>query len=105
MLIVTERGEIFRIDNESVPEPVKEWLYNKAYVFHNDIEMEDCWVADVCKRDVIHDSSGEYEFAGSKVFDHEPTNEELYALMGKHDALRYSYVTVTKARRLHEEFD
>lgn len=105
MLIVTERGESFRVNNDDVPEPVKEWLYNKAYVFHDDIEMEDCWVADVCKQDVFHSNSGEYEFAGGKVFDHEPTNEELYALMGKHDALRYSYVTVTKAKRLHEEFD
>lgn len=105
MLIITERGESFRVDNDAVPEAVKEWLYNKAYVFHDDIEMEDCWVADVCKQDVLRSNSGEYEFAGSKVYDHEPSDEELYALMGKHDALRYSYVTVTKAKRLHEEFD
>lgn len=102
MLLVNERGDSFHIDEDLIPQNAQEWLNNKSYMFSEDVELEECWVACVNKRNF---DSKEYEYVGEKVYDHEPTKEELLWLMANHDALRLSYVVVDKALRFREQYD
>ena len=104
MIFVTERGDHFQIPDEQIPDGCKEWLWNKTFMFHEDEKLEDCWVASVYKKD-FDARPAEYNYAGEKIFDHEPTKEELFFLMASYDAVRFSYVMVDKALRYHEEYD
>ena len=103
MLFVNRYGDNFHIEDDRVPDVNRDWLWNKTYMFPDDARLEECWVASVSKCVPMH--SDQYEYVGEKVYDHEPTKEELLWLMAHFDAVRYSYVTVDKALRYAEEED
>lgn len=105
MTIVTENGSVIRTNDRSIVDGLsdheKSHYYDKAVILSDDLELEPCWVATVCRQKwgrVI-----EYEFVGEEIYDHEPTKEELLYLMASLEALRHSYVTVDKAWQLKEE--
>ena len=63
-----------------------------------------CWVATLCENDVFKTMSCDrYEYIATRIYDHEPSQNEILMFMAKYDAVDMSYVTIDKAFRLNEE--
>lgn len=97
MLVATEHGFGFHIDESDIPA----WVCNKqhinATIFPDKAELVECWVASVNK---INQDGKTYVCVDSKVFDNEPKKEDLLYLLGKHDAIDNSYISISKAYRM-----
>ena len=105
MRLISEHGNDFHINDDLIPENTKDWFWNKCYLFSEEVELEECWVASVYRKNWDHGRNPEYEYAGEKLYDHEPSKEELLWLMAHFDSVRNGYVTVEKALRYHEVYD
>ena len=104
MLFINEMGKYFHVPNDYIPEENREWCFNKSFMFHDEVDLEECWAVEICKEN-IHERHNPYEYVGEKIFDHEPTKEEILWVMGKFDAVRFSYARVSKVLRYKEPDD
>lgn len=100
MFIVDEKGERVHIDDAMIPEKMKEWTHRNVKMYHDDTKLEECWIASVYST-----FNNENEFKGEKIYDHDPTQEELIWLMCEKNSLRFSYVEVKKGYRLYDPID
>lgn len=102
MLAVTEHGDGFVVDDQQTPEELKRYLWNETYLFHENVELINQWVATVCAYDW---NKKKYKYVGEKMYDHEPTKSEILWLMGKYDVVRNGYVIVDKVFCVQEKDD
>lgn len=105
MKLISEYGVNLHVDNKQIP---KEAIRGsqRAYLIADDAELEKVWVATLFTDNIDY---GEYktktasDCIAQKVFEHEPSQNEILMFMAKYDAVYMSYVTIDKAFRLNEE--
>ena len=103
MKLISEYGANIHIDNKQIPKEAIR-CSQRAYLFNDGVELEKCWVATLYENDVVKTMSCDrYEYIAMRIYDHEPSQNEILMFMAKYDAVDMSYVTIDKAFRLNEE--
>ena len=103
MYIIDEHGNKGYIDDNQLPESMKEWVFGHVQLINDHFELERCYVAQVNKRSF--ETKNAYDFIGERVYDHYPTKEELIWLLCEYQVLNNGYVSVQEAWRYHEVYD
>ena len=91
MRIISEYGESMSIFDDALPKGMTERAYQTTYMIDDDAYLKKMWVATVCAYGF---DSGDYEYAGERMYDHLPSEDELLALLAKHKAMNSGYVQV-----------
>lgn len=108
MKVIDERGRVLPVDDSSIN-------YKHEYVaaFSNVVMisdrayLQDIWIA-TCQKDHrknVFDPRDELEFVKDKVYDHEPTKDELIQFMCANECGLYDIVSVQKGYRLMMQND
>lgn len=107
MKVIDERGHVLPVDdtsidyeNEFIP-----YMSNVVMVADN-VYLQDIWIA-TCQRDLSRrvPYQKDIEFVKDKVYDHEPTKDELIQFMCANECGLYDLVSVEKAYRLMADDD
>ena len=99
MRLVTKYGGSVHIDDELLPDKMKDWMWDDAKIVQDHLKVKKYWLATVQEKDF---NSKVYEFKEEKVFEHQPTDEDLLYLLCKYAAFK-TIVTVEEAYQVCEE--
>lgn len=100
MRIITKHGDNIQLDNNALPESIKDWTCEEASIIQDNVKLKKCWLVIVQEKDFTPHS--DYEFVEQKIFDYEPTEDDLLFLLSKH-SLFCSIVSVNECYRAYEE--
>lgn len=107
MKVIDERGRVLPVDdstldyeNEFIP------CTSNVVMVCDSVYLQDVWIA-TCQKDLSKKipRQDELEFVNDKVYDHEPTKDELIQFMCSNGCALHDIVSVEKGYRLmvHED--
>ena len=77
--VINQNGERIQLDNYD-----GEWLYEKAAIVDDDVELEDIWILELSTGNDRSRENFEMEFVTDILFTHEPTKDEILRAMVVH---------------------
>ena len=107
MKVIDERGRVLPVDdsslnyeNEFIP------CVSNVVMIADDVYLQDIWIA-TCQRDLSRrvPYQKDIEFVKDKIYDHEPTKDELIQFMCANECGLYDIVSVEKGYRLMVDDD
>ena len=82
MYLVNKHGSKVHLNDEMLPESMKEWMCEDARLFQDNVTLQECWLVQVLEKQFHQGAT--YEFVEEKLYDHQPSKEELLWLVGKY---------------------
>ena len=102
MKLISEYGVSMNVDEKKMPKEALGRTAQKAYLFNDGVELEKCWVATLYENDAVKTMSCDrYEYIATRIYDHEPSQNEILMFMAKYDSMENSYVKIDKSYRLN----
>ena len=77
--VINQNGERIQLDNYD-----GEWLYEKAAIVDDDVELEDIWILELSTGNDRSRENFEMEFVTDILLTHEPTKDEILRAMVVH---------------------
>lgn len=107
MKLISEFGVNMNIDSKKVPKDALGWSTQRAYLFDDGVELERCWVATLYENDISANCGRDdrYEYVATRIYDHEPSQNEILMFMAKYNSMSFSYVKIDKSYRLKEKLE
>lgn len=102
MRIIDEKGRSLPVDDSSLDyENGYIPSYSNVVMVCDDVYLQDAWIV-TCQKDLSKKITrqDELEFVNDKVYDHEPTKDELIQFMCSNGCGLYDIVSVEKGYRL-----
>lgn len=107
MKVITEYGTELSVDTSKLDFD-KEFVpcLSQVTLISEDVYLEPVWIAYLYKNTNNKQVHTNMEYVSEKVFNHEPSENELIYFMAANGALPYNYyVTVEKGYRYNREYD
>lgn len=107
MKVITEYGTELSVDTSKLDFD-KEFVpcLSQVTLISEDVYLEPVWIAYLYKNTNNNQVHTNMEYISEKVFNHEPSENELIYFMAANGALPYNYyVTVEKGYRYNREYD
>ena len=106
MKLISEHGINMHIDNKSIPKDALGYGGHRAYLLDDDVTLEKCWAATLYENDITANMRYDrYDYVATRIYDHEPSQNEILMFMAKYDSMRYSYVKIDKSYRIKENLE
>lgn len=107
MKVIDEKGRVLPVDDSSINyEDEYVPSFSNVVMIDDSVYLQDVWIV-TCQKDLSRKipCKDEIEFVADKVYDHEPTQEELIQFMCSNGCGFYDVVSVEKSHRLMMEDD
>lgn len=106
--VIDERGRVLPVDDSSL-DYEHEYVasFSNAVLISDGVYLQDIWIA-TCQKDHrknVFDRRDEIEFVKDRVYDHEPTKDELIQFMCANGCGLCDLVSVEKGYRLMVDND
>lgn len=102
MKVIDENGRVLPVD-DSVIDYENEFIpcFSNVVMVADDVYLQDIWIVS-CQKDLSRKipRQEDLEFVNDKVYDHEPTKDELIQFMCSNGCGLYDVVSVQKGYRL-----